>query len=190
MEQFGFYFAIGCEHILRMAALDHILFTACLAITFLPKQYKQLLILLTAFTIGHSITLALNVLSVVEVNEYWVEILIPITIIIMAILNISYNGKQERTLYISYLLALFFGLIHGLAYASSLRFMLAGNETIALPLLAFNIGIEVGQIIVSAVVLSMSYLSMKAGDRIHKYWIYSVCITAIVVSLYMLFQRF
>ncbi len=190
MEQFGFYFAIGWEHILSKAAIDHILFIACLAVTFLPKQYKELLILLTAFTIGHSITLALNVLSVIEVNEYWVELLIPITIIITAIINIAHNRKRERTLITTYLLALFFGLIHGLAYASSLRFMLAGNETIAMPLFAFNVGIEVGQIIVAAVVLLLGFLFMRLGEQIHKYWVYAICITAIAVSLYMLIQRF
>ncbi len=189
MEQFRFYFTLGWEHILSTGALDHILFIACLAIIFLPKQWKQLLALLTAFTIGHSITLSLNVFSVITVREYWVEIFIPLTIIVTAILNIINNRKEDKKQSFIYVLALLFGLVHGLAYASSLRFMLADSETIGWPLFSFNLGIEVGQIIVASVILLINYLMMKAGSKWYKYWVYAVCLLSIGVSLYMIVER-
>ncbi len=190
MEQFKFYFTLGWEHILSTGALDHILFIACLAIIFLPKLWKQLLALLTAFTIGHSITLSLNVFSIITVKEYWVEIFIPLTIIITAILNIRNSKKEGQHQTLIYILALLFGLVHGLAYATSLRFMLADTETIGVPLLAFNIGIEVGQIIVASVILLINYLMMKAGGKWYKYWLYAVCLFAIIAAGYMVVGRF
>ena len=189
MEQFKFYFTLGWEHILSQGALDHILFIACLAIIFLPKQWKQLLALLTAFTIGHSITLSLNVFSVITVSEYWVEIFIPLTIIVTAFLNIRNIKKEEQYQSLIYIFALLFGLVHGLAYAASLRFMLADSETIGVPLLAFNIGVEVGQIVVAFIVILTSSLIMKAGLKLYRYWVWAVCLVAIGVGVWMVVVR-
>lgn len=189
MEQFKFYFTLGWEHILSQGALDHILFIACLAIIFLPKQWKQLLALLTAFTIGHSITLSLNVFSYIKVNDYWVEIFIPLTIIVTAFLNIRNIKKEEQHQSLIYIFALLFGLVHGLAYATSLRFMLADSETIGIPLLAFNIGIEVGQIVVAFIVIFISFFMNKIDNKWYRYWFYSVCVIAICISLYLIVER-
>ncbi len=188
MEQFGFYFTIGCEHILSAGALDHILFIACLAVLFQPNEWRKLLILLTAFTIGHSLTLALNIFGYINLNEYWVELFIPITIIITAVLNIIFFEAKKGS-GLKYGIALGFGLVHGLAYSSNLRFMLLDGQQIGYPLLAFNLGIEFGQMIVAAIVVVANHLFIQLIKRPVRYWIYFVSLVSIGISAYMILKR-
>ena len=116
MQDFGLYFELGWEHIIGKNALDHQLFIAALAAIYLLKDWKQVLILVTAFTIGHSLTLALSVLDVIRVPGEWVEFLIPLTIVITACTNLFQKEFTPRTIRINYFLALFFGLIHGMGF--------------------------------------------------------------------------
>ena len=112
------------------------------------QNWKQVLVLVTAFTIGHSLTLALSVYDVIRFNEKWVEFLIPCTIITTAVFNLLLKDFEPKSLRLNYFLALFFGLIHGMGFANTIRFMLAKDQGIAAPLLSFNIGLEAGQIVV------------------------------------------
>lgn len=158
MSQFSLYFGLGVEHILDVQGYDHILFVVVLCAVYLMKDWRRVLILVTAFTVGHSITLALATLQMIQVNSAVVEFLIPVTIFLTALSNIF--GKEERwrvrKVHTNYLLALFFGLIHGLGFSNYLRALLGKAGNITMPLLAFNIGIEVGQIIIVAIFLTMS----------------------------------
>ena len=156
MSDFGFYFKLGWEHIISIGALDHQLFILALAAIYLLKDWKQVLILVTAFTIGHSITLALSVFDIIRFSAKWVEFLIPCTIVFTAIINLFQKKFTPRSVRINYFLALFFGLIHGMGFANSIRFMLASDQSIGWGLFGFNIGLEVGQI---AVVLSILLFS-------------------------------
>src|SRR6478672_8656975 len=117
MDDFSFYFKIGWGHIINKEALDHIFFIAALAAIYLLKDWRQVLILVTAFTIGHTITLILSTKQWVEVSGSLVEFLIPCTIIVTAISNLFQKNFTPRSVRINYFLALFFGLIHGLAFA-------------------------------------------------------------------------
>src|ERR1700753_3199179 len=147
MQDFSLYFHLGTGHILTLEALDHILFMAALCLRYLMKDWKKVIILVTAFTIGHSITLALSALGLVHFATRWIEFLIPLTIVATAINNlIQQPGQVEHPskLPVIYFFALFFGLIHGLAFASSLL-SLVGKEGILVPLLAFNLGIDTAQ---------------------------------------------
>lgn len=160
MSEFGIYFDLGMEHILDVEGYDHILFIIALCAIYILRDWKQVLILVTAFTIGHSITLALATLRIVNFDSAVIEFLIPVTILATALANIF---KTERTLQTSkiqtnYFLALFFGLIHGLGFSNFLRSMLGKDNNIVSPLLAFNIGLEVGQIIIVAVFLLISFI--------------------------------
>src|SRR5688572_20042041 len=128
MNDFGFYFKIGWEHIMSWDALDHILFVMVLAAIYLLKDWKKVLILVTAFTIGHSLTLVLSILDVVRFPDKTVEILIPLTILITAVVNFFQKDFSKRTMRVNYFLALFFGLIHGMGFANTLRFMLASDQ--------------------------------------------------------------
>ena len=156
MSDFGFYFKLGWEHIISIGALDHQLFILALAAIYILKDWKQVLILVTAFTIGHSITLALSVFDIIRFSAKWVEFLIPCTIVFTAIINLFQKKFTPRSVRTNYFLALFFGLIHGMGFANSIRFMLASDQSIGWGLFGFNVGLEAGQI---AVVLGILLFS-------------------------------
>lgn len=168
MGDFGFYFGLGWEHIISIDALDHQLFIAALAAIYLLKDWKQVLILVTAFTIGHSLTLALSVLDIIRFPNNWVEFLIPVTIVITAFFNLFQKKITERSVRVNYALALLFGLIHGMGFANTLRFMLAKDQNLGWSLFGFNIGLEVGQIVVVLMLLLIAQLIvgiMKVNRR-------------------------
>lgn len=160
MSEFGIYFELGLSHILDVDGYDHILFVIALCALYQPWDWKKILVLVTAFTIGHSVTLALATLKLVSVNSDFIEFLIPVTILFTAISNLFVNevkiseGKIRR----NYVYAGFFGLIHGLGFSNFLRALLGQDETIIMQLFAFNIGLEVGQIIIVAFFLAVSFL--------------------------------
>jgi len=181
MQDLGFYFKIGWEHIISADALDHQLFIAVLAAIYLLKDWKQVLILVTAFTIGHSLTLALSVMNIISVSSKWVEFLIPLTIVITAISNLFQKEFSHRSIRINYFLALFFGLIHGLGFANTIRFMLADDQSLGWGLFGFNVGLEVGQIIVVAVILLLSYLIVTVFKANRREWV--IFLSAAVFSL-------
>jgi hypothetical protein len=153
MSDFGFYFKLGWEHIISKNALDHQLFILALAAIYLLKDWKQVLILVTAFTIGHSITLALSVFDIIRFSSKWVEFLIPCTIVFTAIANLFQKKFTPKSVRINYFLALIFGLIHGMGFANSIRFMLASDQSIGWGLFGFNVGLEVGQIVLVVTIL-------------------------------------
>lgn len=160
MSSFSLYFSLGFDHILDPNGYDHVLFIIALCAVYLIRDWKQVLILVTAFTIGHSITLALSTLQIVNIRADIIEFLIPLTIFIAAMSNVfkRYSSVSRKNLQINYAYALFFGLIHGLGFSNYLRTLLGGQADIVSPLLAFNLGIEVGQIIVVGVFLLISFI--------------------------------
>ena len=189
MDDFGLYFKTGWQHIISWDALDHILFIVALAAIYLATNWKQVLVLVTAFTIGHSLTLALSVYDVIRLNGKWVEFLIPCTIISTALYNFFIKDYQPTSLRVNYLLALFFGLIHGMGFANTIRFMLAKDQNIAIPLISFNIGLEVGQIIIVALLLFVSYLVVSRAGLKRKWWVWALSGIALVVALGMAKNR-
>lgn len=160
MSQFELYFQLGKDHILDYKnGYDHILFIVALCAVYLLRDWKKVLILVTAFTIGHSITLALSTLRVISVNQELIEFLIPVTIFITAGSNIFRNTELSyRTTYINYGYALFFGLIHGLGFSNYLKGILGKDIGIVSQLFAFNIGLELGQIIIVSIFLILSFI--------------------------------
>src|ERR1700712_5673473 len=158
MSDFAFYFKMGWEHIISKDALDHQLFILALACVYTLTDIKRVLILVTAFTIGHSLTLALSVLDIIRFSSKWVEFLIPCTIFITAFTNLLQVDKPNTGKRLNYYLALGFGLIHGMGFANTIRIMLAKDQSIGLGLFGFNIGLEAGQICVVAIVLIFALL--------------------------------
>jgi hypothetical protein len=161
MQEFFLYFGLGREHILDYVnGYDHILFVLALCAVYLVRDWKKILILVTAFTIGHSITLALATLEVITVKTEWVEFLIPLTIFITACSNLFRREENidGKNIQINYVFALFFGLIHGMGFSNYLRALLGKSGNILSPLLAFNLGLELGQIIVVTIFLVISYI--------------------------------
>lgn len=190
MNDFRLYFGLGTEHILTWEAMDHILFVAALCLRYGWKDWKKVAVLVTAFTIGHSITLALSALNYVSLPTHWIEFFIPLTIAVTAINNIlQKSNEQQKKLPVIYFFALFFGLIHGLAYASSFL-DLEGKQGLVAHLFAFNLGIELAQLIVVAGVLLASFIITELLNISRLGWIRVVSLIILAVSLTMAFQRF
>jgi len=161
MNDFSLYFGLGKDHILDYVnGYDHILFVVALGAIYLVRDWKRILILVTAFTIGHSITLALATLRIISVKTNLIEFLIPLTIFVTAFSNLFRNEESipRQPIQTNYALALFFGLVHGMGFSNYLRAILGKSEHIASPLLAFNIGLEFGQIIVVLLFLAVSFI--------------------------------
>lgn len=191
MEDFKLYFGIGTDHILNWEALDHILFVAALCLRYLAKDWKKVVVLVTAFTIGHSITLALSALGFVHIATRWIEFLIPLTIVATAINNLLQRRSQVEypsRLPVIYFFALFFGLIHGLAFASSL-ISLVGKDDILVPLLAFNLGIEAAQLLVVAIILAISFIFVQLMKVRRIWWVWGVSTLVLLASLKMAVDR-
>ena len=161
MSEFWIYFEKGLRHILNPYAYDHILFLTALSIPYAFKDWKRLLLLITVFTVGHTLTLMLSVFGVVIIKVNLIEFLIPITILVVAFFNLFTAGKSSKQESISVIgfVTLFFGIIHGLGFASYFKTVVGGSsQSKLLPLSEFSLGIEVSQIVVVFIVLVLSYI--------------------------------
>jgi hypothetical protein len=189
MTDFSLYLNLGLTHILDLNGYDHILFVTTLCLVYQWKDYKEVGILVTAFTLGHSITLALAVLELIQFNPDIIEFLIPVTIIIASIENIAVNRLPNFTqaALLRYVTAGTFGLIHGMGFSNYLRMLLMDEQSIALPLFAFNIGLEIGQLVIVTLVLSLNYLVIKLMPKQFNWYIIAgssaIGITALVLLL-------
>ncbi len=173
MSQFRIYFDVGRDHILDYAnGYDHILFVIALCALYQLRDWKKVLVLVTAFTIGHSVTLALSTFRVVEVKAEWIEFLIPVTIFITAVSNLFKNEDNihGRPMQINYFYALFFGLIHGLGFSNYLKGILGRDKNIVSQLFAFNIGLEFGQIIIVVLFLIAGFILVDIFNVSRRDW--------------------
>ena len=172
MTEFELYLRLGFEHISDLKGYDHILFVIALAAVYPLREWKHLLILVTAFTIGHSVTLALSTLGWVNVDADLIETLIPITIFITAALNIVERFAKDpdkalqRDWRIKYALAIGFGLIHGLGFSNYLRAILGGEQSLVLPLFSFNVGLEIGQLVILVITFIVSGIVTGLANRL------------------------
>lgn len=189
MSDFVFYFKMGWEHIISKDALDHQLFILALACVYTIGDIKRVLILVTAFTIGHSLTLALSVYDVIRFSSKWVEFLIPCTIFITALNNIFQVDTDGKSARINYYLALCFGLIHGMGFANAIRIMLAKDQTIGWGLFGFNIGLEAGQIFVVAIILIVGILFLNFLKVKRRDWIFFLSSGVFALALKMAMER-
>ena len=194
-SEFLVYLRLGFEHITNPGGLDHLLFVAVLTAADVDRP-KHLFWLVTAFTLGHSLTLALATLHLVSVGSAAVEVLIPLTIIVTCVVNaVSWKQSKRQPVlavradHVRYGLAAGFGLVHGLGFSSFLRAALGAEEGILLPLFAFNTGLEVGQLaIVAALVLAAAVL-MRAGGLRRSAWTLGVSGAAAVAAGLMVVER-
>ncbi|HCR74974.1 HupE/UreJ family protein [Chryseobacterium sp. APV1] len=189
MQDFLFYLNLGWEHIISLDALDHQLFVLALIAVYSFSDLKKVLILVTAFTIGHSITLALSTFDIIRINSDWVEFLIPLTIVLTSLNNILIRNKKQSQNNANYYLALIFGLIHGMGFANTARVMIAKSQSIAVPLLGFNIGLELGQIAIVFGILMLLFILLKLFKVNQKDWILFVSSGVFALSLKMTLER-
>ena len=189
MNDFVFYFKIGWEHIVNKSALDHIFFIAALAAIYMLKDWRQVLILISAFTIGHAITLILSAKNVINVNSSLVEFLIPCTIVFTAVSNLFLKTFTPKSIRINYFLALFFGLIHGLAFAQTLKWILAEDQSFLVAWLSFSVGLELGQMLVVLLILLLAQVFVGFLKLNRRYWTITVSIAVFILALQMAIVR-
>jgi hypothetical protein len=162
MDEFLVYLNVGLEHVLNIHAYDHLLFLIVLTVPYVAKEWKRLIILVSCFTLGHTISLLLSVFNIIMVKSSWVELLIPITIFITALSNIILAGKSSKNGTITFIggVTVFFGIIHGLGFSNYFNTLLPGKPIEKLvPLLEFALGIELAQLVVVIVVLILAFIA-------------------------------
>jgi len=192
MSVFEMYFQLGFAHIADLAGYDHILFIITLCSVYFLPRWKELLVLITAFTLGHTLTLALATLNILNISSSVIEFLIPLTILITALSNIFIKDSEssKKLHYFKYAATLFFGLIHGLGFSNYLRMLLGQESDLFLPLLSFNVGLEVGQIFIVSVLMLASVLFTFRFKTPQREWNLVFSGSGLGVSLVLLIERF
>lgn len=181
------YTKLGFDHILDPNGYDHIMFVVALCAIYVLKDWRKVLILVTAFTVGHSLTLAMSSLEVVSISASLVETLIPITIVLTCIYNIFKSSIKDEKNIVNYLIALGFGFIHGLGFSNFFKAMMDEEESIIAPLFYFNVGVELGQIIIVLFTLAAGSIVVDFFKAKQKYWNYIVSGIILVWALKMIF---
>ncbi len=192
MDDFIFYIQIGLNHVLDLKAYDHILFLIVLAVIFVFKDWKKILWMVTFFTIGHTLTLALSAYGVLKVKSDIVEFLIPLTIFLTAIVNVYFSkrsniNKESR---FNYFIAFFFGLIHGLGFSNYFKILIDKDESKLLPLIEFAFGIELAQIIIVFIVLLLGFVFQTIFKVNKRDWILIISSAVAGITIPMMAERF
>lgn len=187
MSEFSMYFQLGYRHIIDVNGYDHILFIVALCAIYQLQDWKKLLILVTAFTIGHSVTLALSTLQIINFRSDIIEFLIPVTIFITALTNLFRKNSVTNPSRFStnYFYALFFGLVHGLGFSNYLKSLLGKENSIFTPLLSFNLGLEIGQLIIVAFFMVISFVFVGLFNVARRDWtlVTSSAVVGIAITL-------
>jgi hypothetical protein len=183
LQNFWFNVEYGINHVLDINAYDHVLFLIVLTVPYVFKDWKRVLLLVSMFTLGHTVSLVLAAYNVVSVNATIVEFLIPITILVVALFNVFTSGKgaQKEKVGVLFLSTLFFGLIHGLGFAREFQMLLGDTDSKLVLLLEFALGIELAQVIIVFMVLFLGYIVQTIFRFTRRDWI--MIISAIVVGL-------
>ena len=183
IENFWFNVEYGMNHVLDIQAYDHVLFLIVLTIPYIFKDWKRVFLLVSVFTIGHTVSLALAAYGTISVSSELVEFLIPVTIFIVALFNVFTAGKgaQKEKIGVLFISTLFFGLIHGLGFAREFKMFVGSSDSKLIPLLEFALGIEIAQIIIVFLVLFLGFLFQTVFRFSKRDWI--LVVSSIVVGL-------
>lgn len=191
MTSWLYYLKMGLDHITDVNGYDHILFIVALAVSKNLKEWKSLLLLVTAFTIGHSIALAIATFELIGVDSTLTEFLIPVTIVLTCIWNIyqsssalSKNKELEqppKQIKKELILIIFFGIIHGLGFSNYLRAMITSSESIAETIFLFNVGLETGQVIILTIALMINFMVVRWTKISQSIW--SLLISSLIIFI-------
>ncbi|MCJ7465238.1 MAG: HupE/UreJ family protein [Maribacter sp.] len=192
MDNFGFYVQLGLHHVLNLGAYDHLLFLSALAVPFTFKSWRKVLLLATVFTIAHCSSLFLAVYDVVAMNIGLVEFLIPVTIVLTAIFNLTYlkTKQADRNLLWQVLATSFFGLIHGFGFSNYFKMLVAGEVEKATPLLGFAAGIEISQVLIVLSILMLTFLFLSVFRIKHEILVKLASYLIILITIPLLFATF
>jgi ABC-type transport system involved in multi-copper enzyme maturation permease subunit len=183
LDDFLSYLQYGMNHVLYSNAYDHILFLIVLTIPYLFKDWKRVLFLITIFVVGHSVSLAFATYGVIGVSNKWIEFLIPLTILIVALFNVFTAGKKTKNEKIGLLffMTLFFGLVHGFGFVKMFESAIGSSSNKIMPLLEIALGIEIGQLIVVFMILFLGFLGETLFRFSRRDWV--MVISAVVVGM-------
>lgn len=193
-SEFFTYFRLGVGHIADLRGYDHILFIVALTAGYAARDWRKLLWLVTAFTLGHSVTLALATLDLVRVRGALIEVLIAVTIVATGLYGfLSRRGESaalpEHRQRILYAMAGAFGLIHGLGFSTFLRSVLGSEQSLAWPLFAFNVGLEVGQLAIVLGILAVGAIVCDLGGLRRRHWAMGLSVVTALVGVQMIVAR-
>ncbi|MCP3928164.1 MAG: HupE/UreJ family protein [Bacteroidetes bacterium] len=195
---FQTFLKLGFEHISDLNGYDHILFIVALCAIYQLREWRKVLVLVTAFTIGHSVTLALAALDMITVPSDWIEFLIPVTIFITAIYNVTRKESEDfhkrtfgKSINVNYIFALFFGLIHGMGFSNFFRSsLMPGRESdLVMQLFSFNVGVELGQLMIVAFILFTSFIGFNLLHVRQREWTLFISGGAAGIALIMALER-
>lgn len=160
MNTFWFYFDLGFDHVLDLGGLDHFYFLVALSLPFTFKNWRKLLLWVSLFTLGHSLSLLITHFEWIKINSQWVEFLIPVTICITCF-SILFEKEHAylNGIWIN-LITLFFGLIHGFGFGRYFK-MIANEGEAVMALLEFALGVEFAQILIVILVLMINDLVLR-----------------------------
>lgn len=193
MNEFWIYFKLGLNHVLDLNGYDHILFLIVLTVAYTFKDWKRVFWLVTVFTIGHTISLILSTYAVISVKANLAELLVYITIIATALFNIFTAGKHSNNktkLVLLLVAALFFGLIHGLAFSNYFKTITSGVESKLLPMLEFALGVEAAQIIIVLIVLVLSFIFQTVFRFSKRDWVMVISSIVLGVAIHIVDVNF
>ncbi|SHI85886.1 HupE/UreJ family protein [Aquimarina spongiae] len=173
MSEFWLYIKLGFSHVLDWTAYDHILFLIVLIVGYTFDNWKRILLLVTLFTVGHTISLFLAAYNVVSVNSRLIEFLIPVTILLTALYNVftSKSGSKNDKVFILYGATLFFGLIHGFGFSTYFKAISSNTSSKILPLIEFALGVEAAQVVIVFFVLIVSFVFVSLLRFSKREWI-------------------
>ena len=189
MTDFWLYVTLGLEHVLDWNAYDHTLFIVALCASYTLKTWRRALVLVTFFTLGHSVSLTLATYKIFTVNSNWVEFLIPVTILATALVTIVHAFRKKR-LHAGLLfgvLTFFFGMIHGFGFAGYFKMINDGN--ILTHLIEFAIGIEIAQVVIASIILFLGYVFQQILKLKQSYWVVTLSAIVIVLAIPMLMEN-
>ena len=183
LDSFLKFLELGLYHIVSFKSYDHILFLVVLSIPYLFKDWKRLLLLISSFTLGHTLSLLLGVYDIINLKSNVIEWLIPFTIIIMALYNVFTAGKSSKKSnpIIIFSIVLFFGFIHGLGFATAFESMVRADESTLLSVLEFALGIEIGQFVIVFCILFFGFLGQTIFRFSVRDWV--MVLSAVVIGL-------
>ncbi|MDT8346928.1 MAG: HupE/UreJ family protein [Flavobacteriaceae bacterium] len=191
-NDFKLFFFEGLNHVLDWQAYDHILFIALLALPYAFKNWKRLIWLVTVFTIGHSASIVLSSYNILIPNTYYIELLIPASIILAGIYTLFVGSKsktKQSGFFIIAAITLFFGVIHGFGFAGYLKSIVPAGESIWLFILYFALGIEVAQLVIVFVVLLLGFIFQSVFRYSTREWVSIVAALIIGMTIPMLLER-
>jgi hypothetical protein len=191
MEQLKLFFELGLTHVLDINGYDHIIFLIVLAAPYLFSSWKKVLLLVSVFTIGHTISLFLSSYNLVTVNSSLVEFVIPVTIALTAIFNIVTSGRvsQNSKIGLMFFVTLVFGIIHGLGFSNYFKMIIGSSKFKFMPLIEFALGVELAQVIVVVLVLVLGGIAQSFLNISKKDWVLVLSSITLGLAIPMLLTR-